>query len=383
MRCEKKKKEKEPPNRAPTAARIFMVLCSAACKKWGSLGTVVLQNTALYLTAHASLRPVGSPQYLGTVAVLLTELLKAAVCVVCVVAESDWSGLTAALRDEPRSLMAFAVPAACYSIHNNLWYVAVANLDPVTIAVTTQFKIVFAALFSRLLLGHRLDALRCCAVATLVAGSILLQVSRRPTPTPPPSQSAAGGVLGDRFTARASVGLAAMAGVCALSGFAGAFTERLLKDKSRASSLWMRNVQMALFSTPFAAAGVLLADGEALRTHGPWVGFNWWLVATIVLGAIGGLAVSLVFKFADNILKAFAVGCSIALTTVLSFACFGVVLDGRGWAGVGLVTAASITYNLGPCLSRAADGGGVTEDETEVGGDAASYQQLLPPAVEE
>ena len=62
---------------------------------------------------------------------------------------------------------------------------------------------------------------------------------------------------------------------------------------------------------------------------------------------------------------------------------FGVVLDGRGWAGVGLVTAASITYNLGPCLSRAADGGGVTEDETEVGGDAASYQQLLPPAAEE
>ena len=148
-----------------------MVLCSAACKKWGSLGTVVLQNTALYLTAHASLRPVGSPQCLGTVAALLTELLKAAVRAACVVAESDWSGLTAALRDEPRSLMAFAVPAACYSIHNNLWYVAVANLDPVTIAVTTQFKIVFAALFSRLLLGHRLDALRCCAVATLVAGS--------------------------------------------------------------------------------------------------------------------------------------------------------------------------------------------------------------------
>lgn len=65
-----------------------------------------------------------------------------------------------------------------------------------------------------------------------------------------------------------------------------------------------------------AAATVLLVDGAALREHGPWVGFNRYLLLTIGLGALGGIAVSFVFRFADNILKSFAVGCSIALNCV-------------------------------------------------------------------
>ena len=121
----------------------------------------------------------------------------------------------------------------------------------------------------------------------------------------------------------------------------------VLKDTSRASALWTRNVQMAIFSTPFALLTVvcqhglkpwqacltpshasslatpafyrpafkslwrqIVADGASILQHGPWEGFNRWLLATITLGALGGLAVSFVFKFADNILKAFAVGLS-------------------------------------------------------------------------
>ena len=74
-------------------------------------------------------------------------------------------------------------------------------------------------------------------------------------------------------------------GLCMLSGFAGALMERLLKDRSRSASLWMRNLQLALFSLPLAAALVPLADAEALRTHGPLVGLNRWAAAVVVLGA--------------------------------------------------------------------------------------------------
>ena len=80
-------------------------------------------------------------------------------------------------------------------------------------------------------------------------------------------------------------GLLAMVGLCMLSGFAGALMERLLKDRSRSASLWMRNLQLALFSLPLAAALVPLADAEALRTHGPLVGLNRWAAAVVVLGA--------------------------------------------------------------------------------------------------
>jgi len=341
---------------------------AAPCIKWTSLGVVVVQNTAMYLVAHASVAAPGTTSYIGSVAVLLTELIKAAVSVASAAAESGPCGLVAELRvllfGDLCWSASFAVPAFCYSVHNNLWYVAVANLDPVTIAVTTQFKIVFAALFARLLLGQRLSVLRCSAVVLLIIG--LSQLARAgataraapyavpataaanhdgsvpmllPTPHAAPHAAAAPNLLR---------GLLAMAGLCALSGFAGALTERLMKDPSRRSSLWVRNLQMALFSTPMAAVTVLIVDGAALHAHGPWVGFNRWLLLTIGLGALGGIAVSFVFRFADNILKSFAVGCSIALNCVLSSLIFGLVVD-RGMAlGIGLVALASTVYNVPP-----------------------------------
>jgi len=111
---------------------------------------------------------------------------------------------------------------------------------------------------------------------------------------------------------------------------------------------------MALFSTPMAAATVLLVDGAALREHGPWVGFNRYLLLTIGLGALGGIAVSFVFRFADNILKSFAVGCSIALNCVLSSCIFGLVVDRHSAVGIGLVALASTAYNVPPQCTWAA-----------------------------
>ena len=260
--------------------------------KWGSLTVVVLQNCGLYLVAHASVQ--GGQPYFGSVAVLLTELVKAAVSLTSAVAESGVRGVRDHVREmarDPSVSAAFAIPAGCYQIHNNLWYVAVANLDPVTIAVTTQLKIVFAALFSRLLLGRRLSAVQCGSIAVLILGLSLLQhrislhssvhaghgSRRRRGAIEAEEERASRTVAPERDEVR---GLLAMAGVCVLSGLAGVLTEKLLKEKQHASSLWMRNVQMALFSSPMAAATVLLTDGAALRVHGPWAGFNAYLLAT-------------------------------------------------------------------------------------------------------
>ena len=49
--------------------------------KWGSLATIVLQNTAFLVVAFLSRNEDSGPAYLGSVAVVLTEVLKAVVCV--------------------------------------------------------------------------------------------------------------------------------------------------------------------------------------------------------------------------------------------------------------------------------------------------------------
>ena len=321
--------------------------------KWGSLATVIFQNSAMYLFAHASVRlpsdgGAAAPAYSGSVAVLCTELLKLLVSVLAGSCESSPCKLYRALRDSVRTdfafVAAFAVPAACYNLHNNLWYVAIANLSPVTIAVAMQLKIVFTAFFARTMLGQRIGVVRMLAIALLVVGLSLLQGTGRGDAAPwQRVQSFRGPVSSSEAR-----GLLAIVGVCFLSGFAGVLTERLLKDQSRPSSLWTRNVQMALFSTPLSAMAVLLADGPAVRLRGPFAGFNRWLLATIALGALGGLAVSFVFRFADNLLKAFAVGISIAVNAVLSVTIFGVTVSKEQAIGSTLVAIASVVYHVAP-----------------------------------
>ena len=298
-----------------------------ALLKYGSLSFVVVQNTALILVGVHSRRQDG-PQYLGSVAVLLTEVLKTLISLTCALVDSG-SGVLSELRGyvvhDPLWVLAFALPSLCYCVHNNLWYVAVTHLDPITIAVMTQLKIVSAALFSVLLLGRKLGARRWAAIALLVVGLAVVQWhSLRPRGGVGAGAAATVGRRGraargaavavvERDEAR---GLLAMVGLCLLSGFAGALMERLLKDRSRTSSLWIRNLQLALFSLPVAAALVPLADAEALRTQGALVGLNGWAAAVVVLGACGGVMVSVVFTYADVVLKSFAVGLSIVLSAL-------------------------------------------------------------------
>lgn len=89
-----------------------------------------------------------------------------------------------------------------------------------------------------------------------------------------------------------------------------------------------------------------LADADALRAHGLWAGLNRWVAAVVVLGACGGVMVSVVFTYADNILKSFAVGLSIVLSAIISWAIFGTACTPTAAAGIALVIVSSLVYQM-------------------------------------
>jgi UDP-sugar transporter A1/2/3 len=65
-----------------------------------------------------------------------------------------------------------------YTLQSNLLFVALANLDAPTYQITYQTKTIFTALFSRLLLGRRLEVSQAAAPR---------QLTRAPSPSPSPS----------------------------------------------------------------------------------------------------------------------------------------------------------------------------------------------------
>lgn len=139
-------------------------------------------------------------------------------------------------------------------------------------------------------------------------------------------------------------GFVAVIAACFTSGLAGVYFELVLKTS--AVNLWTRNVQLSAWSLIPAALPVLL---EMLR-HGPTAPFLHFGVsawATVILQVSGGLAVALVIKHADNILKGFAVSFSIILSFGISVTFFSFPVTLPFALGAALVILSTLSYSRG------------------------------------
>merc|ERR1712107_914525 len=119
--------------------------------------------------------------------------------------------------------------------------------------------------------------------------------------------------------------------------------------KQTDASIWMRNIQLALFGCMLALIGTWLQDGALIREHGFLQGYSALVWGVIVLQAIGGLVVAAVLKYADNILKCFGNAVSIILSCLLSSVLLmEFVPDINFICGTMLVMVATTMYTMQP-----------------------------------
>lgn len=110
--------------------------------KYISLGVLVVQMTSLVLIMRYSRTTGGSDRlYLASTAVFLAEVLKLVSCLVVIRLTETRSlvRMWKLLRDEvvtkPYELLKLSVPAALYTIQNNLLFLALSLLDAATYQV--------------------------------------------------------------------------------------------------------------------------------------------------------------------------------------------------------------------------------------------------------
>ena len=65
-------------------------------------------------------------------------------------------------------------------------------------------------------------------------------------------------------------------------------------------------VQLASPSLLIGGTWALMADGDAIMQRGLWDGFDWKALLAAVNSAAGGLTVAAVLKYADAVLKGYA-----------------------------------------------------------------------------
>merc|ERR1712032_575732 len=62
------------------------------------------------------------------------------------------------------------------------------------------------------------------------------------------------------------IGFLAVTFACVTSGLAGVYTEKVFKTSR--TNIWVRNMQLALFSVAVGAAGVVIYDGDTIVEKG-------------------------------------------------------------------------------------------------------------------
>ncbi|XP_039745900.1 UDP-N-acetylglucosamine transporter isoform X2 [Pararge aegeria] len=307
--------------------------------KYVSLAILTIQNAALGLSMrYARTRDV--EMFASTAAVVIAEVLKLVICVVLVINESGniqngvqtmYTTVILNIKDTLR----VCVPSFLYVIQNNLLYVSASNLDAATYQVTYQLKLLTTAFFAVLVLKRRLKKWQWGALGLLVAGVALVHLSS--------TEKAKSATSDNLHNQSKLLGFGAALAACFISGFAGIYFEKVLKESD--ISVWMRNVQLSLASIPFGIITHVISSGTITDLFKGFDGFVWYLV---VLQAAGGLIVAVVVKYADNILKGFATSVAIIISCIASIYIFDFHLTVQFAAGTVFVIGSIFLYGYVP-----------------------------------
>merc|ERR1712187_848622 len=111
-------------------------------------------------------------------------------------------------------------------------------------------------------------------------------------------------------------GFIAVVCACFTSGFAGVFIQKMLQQNN--ASIWMRNLQMALFSSVMGWLVSFVKDGEAILSDGFTQGYDIRVVLVILMNALGGLLCAVMLKYAGATLGCFSTAISLILTCIFS-----------------------------------------------------------------
>lgn len=303
--------------------------------------------------------PAGGNRYLPSTTVFLNEVVKLAISLTMALYEVS----KAAPPSMPATSLFFsltnavfsgdswkiAIPASLYTLSNSLQYVALSNMPSATFLATYQLKLLVTAVVGLVLLRRSVPLRKWGVLLVLVLGVCLVQVpdgssdeislqdeaGNRNFPRSLDEWNAVKGfgrnlekrsatyegIEEDLLTAfprmNPAVGLLATLGACFASGLAGVYFEKVLKDSPATTSLWVRNVQLAIYSIfPALFIGVIFLDGEKVAANGFFQGYNWAVWSVAVAQALAGIMTAFCISCAHMVQKDTAAAASIILSLI-------------------------------------------------------------------
>jgi len=277
----------------------------------------------------------GRVPYMSVTATFLIEALKLLLMLAAIAVTRTAGPPRMTLRES----VVYAAPSLLYMLDNNLNYVILRFLDPATLAVLWNLKILTTAVLFRLVLKRELSELRKVAIVLLLLGVVTSQSDKQG------AAASASDDNGNRPNPRDfAIGVVLALIGATISSCASIATEWAFKRKSNCPFLW-QNVMLYSYGMLFNGL-MLLAKHEEITTRGFFHGYNRWTVAVVAVNSVRGISTGLILKFLDNIAGVYSHAGATLLTMLFSmlFLDFSPSLEFA--CGLSVVVISTYLYHL-------------------------------------
>eukprot|EP01084_Bolivina_argentea_P056519 103432_1 len=237
------------------------------------------------------------------------------------------------------SLRVALVPSVIYCIQNVLAFYAYLNLDPLTFNLINQSKIIFAAMFLKLILNKTPTNRQLLALFILFCTSILLTVDT---------------TMDKNTKDHSTDALLAILLASLLSGLAGTLTQKALQAEKAPRNSLLFSCELAVYGMCFAFIRLFMEnmflqafDGVLVAKYGLFHNLDKYVLIPIGVNALGGIGVGLITKYVGVIHKSYALISGIVLSGVLRSFLFAKPMTTSMYIAVPLV-ALSLWLNADP-----------------------------------
>ncbi|KAL6496780.1 CMP-sialic acid transporter 2 [Orobanche hederae] len=280
--------------------------------KWKRKSIVTLALTVL-TSSQAILivwsKRAGKYEYSVTTANFLVEALKCALSLAALTRIWRNEGVTEdnRLSTSWNEVSVYPIPAALYLVKNLLQYYIFAYVDAPGYQILKNFNIISTGVLYRIILKKKLSELQWSAFVLLCAGCTTAQLN-----------SSSDGVLQTPLQGWVMAIVMAL-----LSGFAGVYTEAIIKRRPL-RNINVQNFWLYVFGMAFNAIAIVVQDFDAVMNKGilSWIFVNY-ICHDFEPCSEDGIAVSMVMKYADNIVKVYSTSVAMLLTAIVSVFLFG------------------------------------------------------------
>ncbi|KAE8711762.1 CMP-sialic acid transporter 4 [Hibiscus syriacus] len=303
--------------------------------KWKRKTIVTLALT--FLTSSQAIlivwsKRAGKYEYSVTTANFMVETLKCALSLAALARIWKSEGVT----DDNRlsttldEVIVYPIPALLYLVKNLLQYYIFAYVDAPGYQILKNLNIISTGVLYRIILKKKLSEIQWAAFILLCAGCTTAQLNSR----------------SDQVLQTPLPGWIMAIVMALLSGFAGVYTEAIIK-KRPSRNINVQNFWLYIFGMAFNAVAILIQDFVAVMNKGFFHGYSIITTLMILNHALSGIAVSMVMKYADNIVKVYSTSVAMLLTAVVSVFLFGFNLTLAFFLGATVVSVSVYLHSAG------------------------------------